>query len=93
MSVRAVAFADVKRMYSGSREYELKGLRSYGAAIAGLRAVVQEPTNLKDDEILAALLLIDTFEVVALFSPVSLCMLTMPADIIHRAKRAAWSSR
>lgn len=62
-SVRAVAFADVRRLSSGSREYELKGLQSYGAAITSLRTIVQEPSSFKNDQILAALLLIDTFEV------------------------------
>ena len=62
LAVRALAFADIKRHNSETREYELKGLHSYGAAITSLRNVVQDPANFKDDQVLAALLLIDTFE-------------------------------
>lgn len=62
-SVRAVAFTDLRRMSNGNPEYEFRGLQSYGAAITRLRAVVQERKDFDDDQILAALLLIDAFEV------------------------------
>ena len=60
LSLRALAFADVS---SAGREYALKGFKSYAAAIARLRVIVQAPANVEDDETLAALLLIDAFEV------------------------------
>ena len=62
-SIRALAFADVRRTSSGGQDYKLKALQNYGAAIHRLRAVAGEPTNFQRDETLAALLLIDAFEV------------------------------
>lgn len=63
LSVLAVAFADLRFVESGSREYEFRGLRSYGSAITRLRVIVQEPNDFKDDQTLAAILLLDIFEV------------------------------
>ncbi|KAK4506401.1 hypothetical protein PRZ48_000131 [Zasmidium cellare] len=63
LAVRAVAFADMKRLNNGNQEYELKGLQNYAAAITRLRTVVKEASDFDDDQILAALLLIDAFEV------------------------------
>jgi len=62
-SVRALAFADIRRTSSGGPEYRTKALQSYGAAITRLRTAAQDPADLEGDETLAALLLIDAFEV------------------------------
>ena len=48
--------------YGESRDYGLKGLQNYGAAIARLQVVVKEPDSVDDDQLLAAILLIDAFE-------------------------------
>lgn len=63
-AVRAVAFADMPK---GSRDetssFHAKAHRSYGSALARMRELASDEESLVDDHVLAALLLIDNFEV------------------------------
>lgn len=71
-AVRAVAFADMYRHSIGNYSFSNKALQHYGAALNRLRTLTQEKEWLSDDSVLAALLLIDNFEVL---SPVVLLIL------------------
>ena len=63
-AVCAVAFADMPK---GSRDegssFHAKAQRSYGSALARMRGLASDETSIVDDHVLAALLLIDNFEV------------------------------
>lgn len=63
-AVQAVAFADMPR---GSRDqdssFHAKAQRSYGLALARMRELASDDRSIVDDQVLAALLLIDNFEV------------------------------
>lgn len=63
-AVRAIAFADMPK---GSRDqvssFHAQAQRSYGDALARMRDLASDETSLVDDHVLAALLLIDNFEV------------------------------
>jgi hypothetical protein len=62
-AVRAVAFADMRHFCDGEVSFSVKARRSYGAALAGIRANVANDQELTTDHLLAALLLVDSFEV------------------------------
>jgi hypothetical protein len=72
LAVRAVAFADMARtnvsVYpgGGAESFQTKARRHYGAALAKLRQDISDPEKMRCDCVLAALLLIDNFEVVYL---------------------------
>lgn len=63
-AVRAMAFADVKNDRNADGvPFHIKARNSYGVALGLIRHAVQEENKLSDDRTLAALLLIDSFEV------------------------------
>ena len=62
-AVRAVAFADVRHVWDGDVSFSVKARRSYGAALAGIRANAANDHEITTDHVLAALLLVDSFEV------------------------------
>lgn len=63
-AVRAVAFADFRAYDNGS--FGLKARQSYGAALTRMRILTEDNKKLVHDRILAALLLIDIFELIYL---------------------------
>ena len=63
LAVRAVAFADMRLPDVGEIPFHIKARESYGAALVRLRDVVTEQKEFVDNRVLAALLLIDNFEV------------------------------
>lgn len=63
-AVRAMAFADVKNDRTAEGvPFHIKARNRYGTALSRIRNAVQEESKLSDDRTLAALLLIDSFEV------------------------------
>jgi len=63
LAVRAVAVADMRRPDGGEIPFHIKARQYYGAALVRLRDVLNEQKEVVDDHVLAALLLIDNFEV------------------------------
>lgn len=61
---RAMAFADLKDFNGGS--FAVKARQSYGAALTRMRLIANDSKKLTQDGILAALLLIDKFELIYL---------------------------
>ena len=61
LAVRAMAFADI-RCYTQTA-FSTRARESYGAALTRMREIAGNEQRLADDRILAALLLIDNFEV------------------------------
>ncbi len=59
---RAMAFADMRDESNGSISFPLKARQHYGAALNPNRTVINEGRNLSVVTVLAALLLIDDFE-------------------------------
>ena len=63
-AVRALAFADMPK---GSRDqassYRTKAQKSYGLALTRMKELASDESSIVDDHVLAALLLIDNFEV------------------------------
>ena len=62
-AVRAVAFADMRHIWDGGVYFSTEARRSYGAALTGIRAHAANENELTTDQVLAALLLVDSFEV------------------------------
>ena len=62
-ALRAIAFAALKYQYAGDTPFTTKALRHYGSALRHLQDIVDDEPMLADDRILAAMLLIDSFEV------------------------------
>ena len=62
-AVRAVAFADMRHLRHGDILFSTKARLSYGAALAGIRMNAANDRELATDHVLAALLLVDGFEV------------------------------
>ena len=61
---QAVAFADARNARDAENvSLAVKSQRSYGAALARMRAIIDDQQELADDRILAALLVIDIYEV------------------------------
>ena len=63
LTVRAMAFADMRDHRDGDLPFSTKALQNYGAALNRLRTITHDEQRLTDDRVLAALLLIDSFEV------------------------------
>jgi hypothetical protein len=63
LAVRAMAFADMRHSRSEDTPFTTKALRHYGAALSLLRTIAVDEQSLADDRVLAALLLVDNFEV------------------------------
>ena len=63
-AVRAVAFADMpNNLGDEGSTFHTKARRSYGAALNRMRELASDSRSVVDDHVLAALLLIDNFEV------------------------------
>jgi hypothetical protein len=63
-AVRALAFADIAHGQSQQgRSYSIKARQSYGAALVAMRRTIGEADRFNQDSTLAALLLVDAFEV------------------------------
>jgi hypothetical protein len=63
-AVRALAFADIAQGQSQQgRSYSIKARQSYGAALVAMRKTIGEAGRFNQDSTLAALLLVDAFEV------------------------------
>ena len=62
-ALRAMAFADMRHHYAGDIPFTTKGLRHYGSALQRLQNIVDDGHMMADDRVLAAMLLIDSFEV------------------------------
>lgn len=62
-AVRAVAFADMNRANTGRNDFQTMARQCYGATLSRIRAAAQEEQELANDHVLAAILLIDNFEV------------------------------
>ena len=62
-AVDALAFAHLKGAQSDNLSFKIRARRSYGAALSRLRDLAGDDTNIRRNEVLAALLLIDSFEV------------------------------
>jgi hypothetical protein len=63
LAVRALAFADMRNSRAGNVPFSIKARRNYGAALTRMREIANNEQELVDDRVLAALLLIDNFEV------------------------------
>ena len=63
LAVRAMAFADIRRNSTSGMEYHIKARRHYGKALTRIRESVDGSREALDDSVLAAVLLIDDFEV------------------------------
>ncbi|KAJ9612381.1 hypothetical protein H2200_003978 [Cladophialophora chaetospira] len=57
-----MAFADMRHHYSGDLPFTTKALRHYGSALQCLQNIVDDGHMMSDDRVLAAMLLIDSFE-------------------------------
>lgn len=66
LAVKAVAFADMKNVLDGSESFSVKARKSYGAALSRMREAAADERRVANDRILAALLLIDNFELMFL---------------------------
>ena len=62
-AVRAVAFADMKHASAGESNFYIMARQHYGATLSRIRAAALEEQELANDYVLAAILLIDNFEV------------------------------
>ena len=63
-TVRAMAFADMGHIRNGEDvPFNVKAQRDYGTALLRMRVAVEDRRELGSDRTLAALLLIDSFEV------------------------------
>ncbi|KAI1627483.1 hypothetical protein EDD37DRAFT_263033 [Exophiala viscosa] len=62
LAVQAVAFADMKYYGPGYDQLSATALQYYGLALALLRTLAADEERILDDQVLAALLLIDDFE-------------------------------
>ncbi len=62
-AVRAVAFSDMKQATAGEKSFSFMAQRHYGAALSLVRAAAHDEQELANDQVLAAILLIDNFEV------------------------------
>jgi hypothetical protein len=63
-AVRALAFADMpKESRDQASSYRTKAQKSYGLALTRMRELASDESSIVDDHVLAALLLIDNFEV------------------------------
>lgn len=63
LAVRAVACADMRHEDVGDTPFHIKARQYYGAALSRLRVAAHEEQRLANDQVLAAILLIDNFEV------------------------------
>ena len=63
LAVRAMAFADIRQCSTFGNEYHIKARRHYGKALTCMRECVDDSREALDDPVLAAVLLIDDFEV------------------------------
>ena len=63
LAVRALACADMKHESVGDTPFHIKARQYYGATLSRLRVVAHEGQKLANDQVLAAILLIDNFEV------------------------------
>jgi hypothetical protein len=62
-AVRALAFADLKDALAGDTPFYIKARRNYGSALGCMRETALNRQELAHDRVLAAILLIDNFEV------------------------------
>jgi len=62
-AVRAVAFADMRGARVENIPFYIKARQQYGAALLHLREIAHSEQRLANDRVLAAILLIDSFEV------------------------------
>lgn len=65
LAVRALAFADMRNESIGDVSFHTKARQHYGAALNRMRVNINEGQDLGSDHVLAAMLLIDNFEVVS----------------------------
>ena len=63
LAVRALAYADLKYETVSGTPFNIKAREYYGAALHQLRVYANEQQRLVNDQVLAAVLLIDNFEV------------------------------
>ena len=63
LAVRALAYADLKYETVSGTPFNIKAREYYGAALHQLRVYASEQQRLVNDQVLAAVLLIDNFEV------------------------------
>jgi len=63
LAVRAVACADMRHKSVGDTSFHIKARQYYGAALSRLREIAHGEQRLANDQVLAAILLIDNFEV------------------------------
>ena len=62
-AVRAIAFADMKHAGAGESTFHVMARQHYGLTLSRIRAAAHEEQELVNDHVLAAILLIDNFEV------------------------------
>lgn len=65
-AVRALAYADMKGVRCGDSPFHIKARTAYGAALTRMRGIANDKQELVNDRTLAALLLIDDFELMYL---------------------------
>lgn len=63
LAIRAVAFADMRDDGQGDTQSSLQAGRYYGAALARMRSLVDDEQEMTHDRTLAAMLLLDNYEV------------------------------
>lgn len=66
LAVQAMAFADMRNERAGNVSFSIKAQSQYGLALNRMRAIVDEKGDLANDSVLAAMILIDNFEVLLL---------------------------
>ena len=63
LAVRATAFADMRSSPVGDMPFHIKARQTYGLALSRMREITRDEQKVADDRVLAAILLIDNFEV------------------------------
>ena len=61
--IRAMAFADMRNAFAEEASFHIKARQHYGASLASMREIARNEESLPNDQVLAALLFIDCFEV------------------------------
>ena len=96
LAVRTLAFADLRHQRTGDSSFLTKTLEYYGAALTLLKTLADDEQSLDNGHVLAAILLIDNFEVQqrqATYVFVESCGYLTVAVNVSRADRASWASQ
>lgn len=83
LSIKAAAFAGIKNAVSGGVPFHIKARQCYGEALRRMTAVVGNQQRIFEDQALAALLLIDMFEVSWEASTISSHINTDHLQLVH----------